>query len=82
MGHGHLRSVEVRSDVHERYNAELDEAHSKLLWTGTGVKTYYTNEQGRVVVNSPYRNVDIWLDTRAADLSEYVVSAETAGADG
>jgi 4-hydroxyacetophenone monooxygenase len=82
MGREHLRSVEVRSDVHERYNAELDEAHSKLLWTGTGVKTYYTNEQGRVVVNSPYRNVDIWLDTRAADLSEYLVSAETAGADG
>jgi len=34
--------------------------------------TYYRNERGRIVINSPYRNVDFYEMTRAADLSEYI----------
>tara|TARA_B100000519_G_scaffold41239_1_gene31331 strand:+ start:245 stop:385 length:141 start_codon:yes stop_codon:yes gene_type:complete len=39
--------------------------------------SYYRNERGRIVVNSPWRNVDFYQMTREALLEEYVT--ESAG---
>ena len=66
-------SVEVRQDVHDRYNAAVDAAHEAMVWTHPGMQTYYRNGRGRVVVNLPYRNVDLFDRTRRADLSDYLV---------
>jgi 4-hydroxyacetophenone monooxygenase len=64
--------VECRPDVFERYNDQLDKASAALLWTRDGVSTYYRNQRGRVVVNLPYRNVDLWHLTGHADLGDYL----------
>jgi 4-hydroxyacetophenone monooxygenase len=38
------------------------------------MQTYYRNARGRVVVNLPYRNVDLFEKTRSAALEdEYLV---------
>jgi 4-hydroxyacetophenone monooxygenase len=66
-------SVECRQDVHDAYNARVDEAHERMVWTHPGMSTYYRNRRGRVVVNSPWRNVDFWHWTREPDLDEFVV---------
>ena len=42
-----------------------------MVWTHPGMETYYRNSRGRVVVNYPYRNVDLFHATRHADLAEY-----------
>ena len=68
---GH-RSMEVRPEVHERFSAENDRLHEKMVWTHPGMETYYRNDKGRVVINTPYRNVDVFHMTRSADLDEFV----------
>ncbi|MEZ5408856.1 MAG: NAD(P)/FAD-dependent oxidoreductase [Acidimicrobiales bacterium] len=67
-----LGSVEIRRDVHDAYNERVDAEHENMVWTHPGMTTYYRNERGRIVVNSPYRNVDYFAWTRHADLAEYV----------
>jgi 4-hydroxyacetophenone monooxygenase len=44
-----------------------------MVWTHPGLETYYRNERGRVVVNSPYRNAVFYEMTRTANLGDYVV---------
>jgi 4-hydroxyacetophenone monooxygenase len=65
-------SVEVRPDVYARYNARVDAAHEKMVWTHTGTANWYRNSEGRVVVITPWRNDDFWRMTRQAAPDEYV----------
>ncbi len=68
-----IGAVECRQDVHDAYNERVDEAHANMVWTHPGVETYYRNERGRVVVNSPYRNAVFYEMTRAAKLDDFIV---------
>jgi 4-hydroxyacetophenone monooxygenase len=77
-----LGAVEVRADVHDAYNDGVDRAHDRMVWTHPGMETYYRNARGRVVVNFPYRNVDLFRLTRHADLDDYVTEPSVAGAVG
>ncbi|MDH4144662.1 MAG: NAD(P)/FAD-dependent oxidoreductase [Acidimicrobiia bacterium] len=67
-----IGAAEVREDVHARYNANVDAEHENMVWTHPGMSTYYRNPRGRIVINSPYRNVDFFEMTREVDLDEYV----------
>jgi len=73
MWRNDVATVECRRDVHDRYNKGVDRAHEDMVWTHPGMETYYRNTRGRVVVNLPYRNVDLWHMTARADLHDYVV---------
>ena len=64
--------MEVRQDVHDEYNEAIDAAHENMVWTHPGMSTYYRNDQGRIVVNSPFRNVDL-PSPRRPDLDDYIV---------
>ncbi|QKT06503.1 NAD(P)/FAD-dependent oxidoreductase [Gordonia sp. X0973] len=64
-------SVEVRRDVAQKYNDDVDEAHSHMIWSHPGFDTYYRNSRGRVLVANPWRVVDWWRMTREADPTEY-----------
>lgn len=66
-------SMECRQDVHDTYNAEVDAAHEKMIWTHPAMTTYYRNRAGRVVTNSPWRMVDYWWMTREPDLEDYLL---------
>jgi 4-hydroxyacetophenone monooxygenase len=67
-----LGAVEVRRDVHDRYNENVAKEHENMVWTHPGMTTYYRNSRGRITINSPYRNVDFFEMTRTVDLDEYV----------
>jgi 4-hydroxyacetophenone monooxygenase len=67
-----IGAVEIRQDVHDAYNRDVDEKHANMVWTHPGVETYYRNERGRVVVNSPYKNVKFFEMTRAANLDDFI----------
>lgn len=69
-----ISSVEVRADVHDRYNAEVDAAHAEMIWTHKGMGNAYRNAAGRVVTNSPWRLVDYWAMTHDPALDDYVVT--------
>jgi 4-hydroxyacetophenone monooxygenase len=68
-----LPAVEVRQEVHDEYNARVDAAHDRMIWTHPGMDTWYRNAKGRVVTNSPWRVVDYWQMTRTARLEDYHV---------
>ena len=70
-----LGAIECREDVCADHNVEIDARHARMVWTHPGVDTYYQNSKGRVVVNSPFRNVDYWHATRESRLDDYVVEA-------
>ncbi|GAA0628842.1 NAD(P)/FAD-dependent oxidoreductase [Sporichthya brevicatena] len=78
-----LAAVEVRQDVYREYAETVDRMHEGMVWTHPAMTTYYRNSRGRVVAISPFRNVDFWRMTRAADLSEYIVvpQADSAAAN-
>ncbi len=68
-GHG---AVEVRQDVHDRYNENVAAEHENMVWTHPGMTTYYRNSRGRITINSPYRNVDFFEMTREVNFDDYV----------
>ncbi|HVE28082.1 MAG TPA: NAD(P)/FAD-dependent oxidoreductase [Sporichthya sp.] len=68
-----IDAVEVREDVYTEYAETIDRMHSSMIWTHPAMTTYYRNARGRVVAISPFRNVDFWRMTRAADLADYIV---------
>ena len=72
-----IGAVEIRKEVHDEYNDKVDLAHEQMVWAHPGMTSYYRNERGRIVVNSPWRNVDFYQMTREANLEEYV--AEPVG---
>jgi 4-hydroxyacetophenone monooxygenase len=75
MADKEIAVVECRRDVHDSYNERVDRAHENMVWTHTGMQTYYRNSRGRVVVNFPFRNVDFFHMTRRAALTDFITEA-------
>ncbi|MFC3241586.1 flavin-containing monooxygenase [Gordonia humi] len=71
-----LASVEVRRDVHDAYNAELDAAMARTVWDYGGTTTYYRNDRGRIVTNSPWRYIDYWSRVHEPNDADYIVTAK------
>ncbi len=67
-----IREIEVREIVRDEYNDRVDAEHETLVWTHTGMSTYYRNALGRVVSPMPFRLVDYWQDTLAPRDSDFV----------
>jgi 4-hydroxyacetophenone monooxygenase len=66
-----LSEIEVRRDVHDRYNQQVDQKHAQMVWTHAGVDNWYQNKDGRIVSVSPWRLVDYWCMTRNTDLKDF-----------
>ena len=60
-------AVEVREDVYADYNARIDAAHERLVWTHPGATNWYRNARGRVLAITPWRNDAFWRMTREAN---------------
>ena len=69
--------VDVRREVFDAYNAKVDATHAQMVWTYPGVDNYYKNSKGRIVVNNPFRILDVWRMTETADLADYDCQAAT-----
>lgn len=71
-----LRTVEIRQSVHDRYNDELDAAMSRTVWDYGGTTTYYRNQRGRIVTNSPWRYVDYWTRVHEPCDADYLITTK------
>jgi 4-hydroxyacetophenone monooxygenase len=65
------RAMDCRQDVHDAYDARLQEALSRMVWSHPGVGSWYKNSKGRVTTTSPWRLLDYWRWTKAPDLADY-----------
>jgi len=66
-----IASVDCREGVCTEYNHTIDSAHATMVWSHKGMETWYRNDQGRVVTNSPWRVVDYWRMTHEANLDNF-----------
>ena len=78
MARNKLGALECKPDVHDRYIEKVDAIHENMVWTHPGMTTYYRNSKGRIVVNSPYRNVDFFAMTRHVNLDDYIAEPRRA----
>jgi 4-hydroxyacetophenone monooxygenase len=67
---GH-RSMEVRKEVFDDYNSRMDEALEQCIWAST--KSYYVSDQGRQIVNMPWKPADYYEWVRTPNIDEYVL---------
>jgi 4-hydroxyacetophenone monooxygenase len=58
-------AIECEEAVHDEYNARVDAAHARMVWTQPNVKNWFLSAAGRVCTHSPFRLVDYWAMTRA-----------------
>lgn len=65
------RSMECTREAYDDYNKRLDEANQQVLWETYGKGFYYLTEQGRSVVNSPWRGTDYHALLFEPDMAEF-----------
>ncbi len=73
-----IAAIECRPEVFEEYNARVDAAHERMIWTHRGMDTWYRNARGRVVTNTPWRLLDYWRMTRRPAVEDFIVSFREA----
>ena len=67
--------VDCKVGVCEEYNRRVDQANATRIWTHPGTNNYYRNQNGRVVVNRAFKNLDFWNWTRQADMADFEIVA-------
>ena len=73
-----IATLEVRREVHDDYNAKLDETCRTMVWAHPGVTSWYKNKHNRVTVTSPWTLLDYWTFTRTFVPGEYLAGAAGA----
>jgi 4-hydroxyacetophenone monooxygenase len=69
---GNLATIEVKQEVHDQYNAVVDERCANMVWSHPRVTSWYKNAAGRVTVNSPWKQLEYWQITQRFEPSEYL----------
>jgi 4-hydroxyacetophenone monooxygenase len=67
---GHA-ALDCRPEVHDRYNAIIDEGNLQMAWGAASVPTWYKNDRGRVSQNWPFTLVEFWKQTQAPKPEDY-----------
>ena len=73
-------ALEPRQEVHDAFNARVDEANQGWAWGSPHVSSWYKNALGRVSQNWPFGLIDYWRATLAPNPEDYVLerTPETA----
>lgn len=66
------RTIEVRQEVHDAYNADVEDLHSRMVWSHKGMTSWYRNDKGRVFALLPYRLVDYWKMTTNFNPQDFI----------
>ena len=67
-------SLDVRKDVHDEFNEQVDAENRMMAWGWSDVNSWYKNDHGRVAQNWPFTLLEYWQRTLAPDPDDYVVS--------
>jgi 4-hydroxyacetophenone monooxygenase len=72
------RSLEVRREVHDAFNASVDAENARMAWGAPQVSSWYKNALGRVSQNWPFPLVDYWRATVAPDPDDFILERAPA----
>jgi len=67
---GH-HSLDCRPDVHDAYNALIDDGNRRMAWGASTVPSWYKNAAGRVSQNWPFSLLEYWQRTRRVETADY-----------
>ncbi|HEX4821352.1 MAG TPA: NAD(P)/FAD-dependent oxidoreductase, partial [Acidimicrobiales bacterium] len=67
------RVVDVRPDVHDTYNVEVDAQNDRMAWGAASVHTWYRNANGRISQNWPFTLLEFWQRTRELNPADYEI---------
>jgi 4-hydroxyacetophenone monooxygenase len=70
LANGH-RALDVRKDVHDEFNEQVDAENKRMAWGASEVNSWYKNEHGRVAQNWPFTLLEYWQRTREPDPDDY-----------
>jgi 4-hydroxyacetophenone monooxygenase len=70
LADGH-RAIDVRRDVHDRFNVEVDAENRRMAWGASDVNTWYKNASGRITQNWPFTLLEYWRRTLEPDPADY-----------
>jgi 4-hydroxyacetophenone monooxygenase len=65
--------MEVRKDVHDRFNEKVDAQNARMAWGVPQVTSWYKNEKGRVSQNWPFPLIDYWNATLAPNPTDFIL---------
>ena len=74
------KSLEVKADVHDAFNAKVDAANAGMAWGVPQVTSWYKNDKGRVSQNWPFPLVDYWTVTQKPDPEDFRLEKVAEGA--
>jgi 4-hydroxyacetophenone monooxygenase len=69
---GH-ESMDCKQDVHDAFNASVDEANAKRTWGMPRINSWYKNSKGRITQCWPFRLVDYWSATQGPNPADFVL---------
>jgi 4-hydroxyacetophenone monooxygenase len=65
------RGLDVKPDVHDRFNEEIDAENLRMAWGVSNVNSWYKNANGRVTQNWPFPLLEYWKRTREVNPDDY-----------
>jgi 4-hydroxyacetophenone monooxygenase len=71
---GGYRTMDCRREVHDDYNARIDEGNRNMVWGASEVNSWYKNERGRVTQCWPFSLLEFWQRTREPTPADYEFS--------
>ena len=70
---GDHKGIDVKADVHDRYNEEVDAENRRMVWGVAEVNSWYKNARGRVTQNWPFPLLEFWKRTNKVDPADYEI---------
>jgi 4-hydroxyacetophenone monooxygenase len=67
---GH-KAVDVRKDVHDAFNEQVDAENGRMAWGVSSVNSWYKNEHGHVAQNWPFTLLEYWQRTANPSADDY-----------
>ncbi len=68
---GEHRGLDVKAEVHDRFNEEIDAENLRMAWGVSKVNSWYKNANGRVTQNWPFPLLEFWKRTREVNPDDY-----------
>jgi 4-hydroxyacetophenone monooxygenase len=64
-------ALQCKPETHDAYQQRFRQQHAQMIWEHPRVHSYYKNDQGKVTLLWPWKIIDMWRWTRAADAADY-----------
>ena len=66
-----INALDVREEINDQYNKEVQAISGQLAWGHPSVESWYKNQSGQVINNSPFSLQKFWAVTHDLEPTDY-----------